>query len=94
LAKPNAPALNDLAETLRRMNDLPAAEIAARRALLLALDYHQAWDTLALVLRDAEKFDEAEACAVKARALRLQVRAISVPDSRDLVGLSPLNPEG
>jgi Flp pilus assembly protein TadD len=60
------------------MNDLPAAEIAARRALLLALDYHQAWDTLALVLRDAEKFDEAEACAVKARALRLQVRGIRV----------------
>jgi tetratricopeptide (TPR) repeat protein len=92
-ARPNAPALNDLAETLRRMNDLPAAEIAARRALLLSMQFHQAWDTLAIVLRDAKRLDEADACTAKARAIRLQVRGIGVQDARNQESKRPMNPE-
>jgi tetratricopeptide (TPR) repeat protein len=56
---PSSPALNDLGEILRRMQRFQAAEGVTRRALLLQPEYYQAWDTLALILKDQGRLDEA-----------------------------------
>jgi Flp pilus assembly protein TadD len=58
-SRPSSPALNDLGETLRRMQRFQAAEGVTRRALLLQPGYYQAWDTLALILKDQGRLDEA-----------------------------------
>ena len=57
--RPSAAALNDLGETLRRMQRREAAERMARRALLLNPSFYQAWDTLALILTDQGRLQEA-----------------------------------
>lgn len=57
--QPSATALNDLGETLRRMRRGQAAERMVRRALLLKPSCYQAWDTLALILTDQGRLDEA-----------------------------------
>ncbi len=56
---PSSPALNDLGEILRRMQRFQAAEGVTRRALLLQPEYYQAWDTLALILKEQGRLDEA-----------------------------------
>jgi tetratricopeptide (TPR) repeat protein len=58
-ARPSSLAFNDLGETLRQMKKLEAAEAATRRALILDEGCYQAWDTLALILSDMGKVDEA-----------------------------------
>ncbi len=67
--KPTALALNDLAESLRRLGRLPEAETAARQALELAPKFGLAWDTLACVLLDLRRSDEAVQAARKAVSL-------------------------
>jgi tetratricopeptide (TPR) repeat protein len=68
-SQPTAVALNDLGETWRRMQRLQAAEGVTRRALLLQPEFCQAWDTLALILKDQGRLDEA--AEAHRKALRL-----------------------
>lgn len=58
-SRPSSLAFNDLGETLRQMKKFEAAEAATRRALILDAGCYQAWDTLALILSDAGRMDEA-----------------------------------
>ena len=58
-ARPSSLAFNDLGETLRQMKKFEAAEAATRRALILDEGCYQAWDTLALILSDMGRVDEA-----------------------------------
>ena len=64
--KPTAAACNDLAENLRLQKRLPEAETFARKALELEPELMPALDTLACVLCDADRNDEAEQVAGKA----------------------------
>lgn len=59
VAQPSGGALNDLAELLRQQGKLADAERQARRAIQLAPDLYQAWDTLGNVLLDAGRTEEA-----------------------------------
>lgn len=67
--KPSSLALNDLGEALRRRQRFHTAEWLTRRALILNPGFYQAWDTLALILRDQKRLDEA--AEAHRRALRL-----------------------
>ena len=70
-AKPLYPALNDLAETLRRIKRLDDAEKFARDAVKLNPDEYIGWETLAAVLVDAGKnLEEAESSVRKAISLK------------------------
>ena len=50
--RPSVEALNNLAETLRRLKQLDAAERAARAALAMNSKIYAVWDTLGCVLMD------------------------------------------
>lgn len=62
-------ALNDLAETLRRQRRGTEAEKCAREVLALNADFYPGWDTLANVLLDAHRLDDAGQAV--AQALKL-----------------------
>ncbi|MDD5705260.1 MAG: tetratricopeptide repeat protein [Kiritimatiellae bacterium] len=66
-ARPSIAAHNNLAETLRRQHRLPEAEAAARAALALDDANWAVWDTLACVLMDLGRLDEAEAALAQAQ---------------------------
>jgi len=68
-SQPSSLAFNNLGETLRRMQRLQAAEGVTRRALLLQPECFQAWDTLALILKDQGRLEEA--AEAHSRGLRL-----------------------
>ena len=58
---PSAAALNDLAEVLRRIRKFDEAEKHVRAALALSPDLYVAWETLAVVLLEADRdLNEAE----------------------------------
>lgn len=59
-SEPLPAALNDLAETLRRIRKLVPAESYARAATVKAPGLYVAWETLASVLMDLNRLDEAE----------------------------------
>ena len=65
---PTAPACNDLGENLRHQKKLLEAEIFARQALSIQPDFAPALDTLACVLLDSEKANEAAPFSEKANA--------------------------
>lgn len=65
---PNSKAYNDLAENLRLQKKLADAEACARKALQLEPDLVPAHDTLACVLCDAGRFEEANQLAAHAVA--------------------------
>jgi len=65
-----SPACNDLGENLRRQQKLAEAETFARRALKIEPGFLPALDTLACVLCDTEKYEEAAQLAVKALSVR------------------------
>lgn len=65
---PTAAACNDLAETLRRLKRLGEAETFARQALAIESGMPPALDTLACVLVDAGRYNEAAQVAEKAVA--------------------------
>jgi len=60
LARPNASALNDLAELLRNKKKWRESEKMARSALQLTPNFYQAWDTLGSVLADQDRLNDAE----------------------------------
>ncbi|MFO7936283.1 MAG: tetratricopeptide repeat protein [Kiritimatiellia bacterium] len=69
-AKPIYPALNDLAEVLRRIRRFSDAEKYARDAIKLNPENYIGWETLAAVLVDADiKLDEATSAINKAVSL-------------------------
>ncbi|MEI7902161.1 MAG: tetratricopeptide repeat protein [bacterium] len=67
---PTAAACNDLGENLRRQNKLVEAESFARQACVLDPKLLHALDTLACILFDAGKYDEAAQTATQAVASR------------------------
>ena len=65
--QPTPLALNDLAETLRRVKKFDEAERFARKATAVAPNLYVAWETLGSVLMDAGRnMDEAENCIRRA----------------------------
>ena len=68
--QPTAAACNDLAENLRLEKKLAEAETFARRALEMEHGLLAADDTLACILLDAGKYDEASQLAAKAVAAK------------------------
>ncbi len=68
-AAPSARGFNDLAEALRLDAQLAAAEAAVREALRLDPRHAYAYDTLACVLLDTERLEEARAASAEARRL-------------------------
>lgn len=67
--QPTALALNGMAECLRQLGRLPEAEVAVRQALELGPAYGPSWDTLACVLLDLRRTDEAVQAARQAVSL-------------------------
>jgi len=67
--KASPAALNDLAETLRRIRKLDDAEKYARAAVKKGPDLYIAWETLASVLLENSKLDEAEAAIKKSQEI-------------------------
>jgi tetratricopeptide (TPR) repeat protein len=67
---PTAAVCNDLGENLRHQQKLVEAETIARRALVIEPGLPIAMDTLACILCDARKYEEAEQLAVKALTAR------------------------
>ena len=68
-SNPTPEALNDLAETLRRIRKSNEAEKFARDATTKAPTLYIAWETLGTILMDENRLDEAEAAMKKALAL-------------------------
>lgn len=66
---PTAPACNDLSENLRRQQRLTEAEAFARQALSIQSDFAPALDTLACILVDGGKADDALPFAEKANGI-------------------------
>ena len=66
--QPTALACNNLGESLRQQKRLMEAETYARQALALKPDFPPALDTLACILLDAERANEAAPYAEKANA--------------------------
>ena len=67
---PSAAALNDLSEVLRRIRKFDEAEKHARAALKLSPDLYVAWETLAVILLEADKdLNEAEQAVRKSMEL-------------------------
>jgi tetratricopeptide (TPR) repeat protein len=67
--QPTVKALNNLAETLRRLKRLDEAEQAARAALAMNDKIYAVWDTLGCVLSDKGQLDDAAAALEKALSL-------------------------
>ncbi|MFA7172744.1 MAG: tetratricopeptide repeat protein [Kiritimatiellia bacterium] len=90
-AKPIYPALNDLAETLRRIRKFEDAEKFARDAVKMLPDEYIAWETLASVLVDANiKLDEAESAVRKAVSLNSDDLRVQITLARILVAKGDL----
>ncbi|MDD2597607.1 MAG: DUF2723 domain-containing protein [Kiritimatiellae bacterium] len=90
-AKPIYPALNDLAETLRRIRKFDDAERFARDAAQMLPDEYIAWETLASVLVDANvKLDEAESAVRKAVSLNSDDLRVQITLARVLVAKGDL----
>ncbi len=83
-AGPTTSNCNDLAEVLRLLKKLPEAEQSARRALELKAENPFACDTLACVLLDAGRIDEALAASVKAREFLPDLAAFKLTAARIL----------
>jgi len=84
--KPIYPALNDLAETLRRIRKFEDAEKFARDAIQMAPDAYIGWETLASVLVDANlKLEEAESAVRKAVSLNSDDLRVQITLARILV---------
>ena len=65
--KPNAMALNDLAEVLRRNKNYAEAERYARETVKVAPRLYVAWETLGVIIAENKgDLDEAEKCVTKA----------------------------
>ncbi len=85
-AKPIYPALNDLAEVLRRIKRFDDAEKFARDAVKMNPDAYIGWETLAAVLVDAGiKLEEAESAINKALSLNKEDLRVQVTKARVLV---------
>ncbi len=85
-AKPIYPALNDLAEVLRRIKRFGDAERFARDAVKMNPDAYIGWETLAAVLVDAGiKLEEAESAVNKALSLNNEDLRVQVTKARVLV---------
>jgi len=92
-------SLNDYAECLRRMKRYDDAERAAREAITKNPNLYIVWETLASILMDTDRLDEAEEALNKSLALddtdmrthvsmaRLQMRKGNVARARELVGI-------
>ena len=76
--EPMLEALNNYAQALCRIRKLEAAEAVARRAAARAPNRYEAWSTLAFVLANKGRLDEA------AQALR-QARSLNARDQRLLL---------
>ena len=84
--KPIYAALNDLAETLRRIKKLDDAEQFARDAVKMNPEQYIGWETLASVLIDADKnLDEAESSVRKAISLNNEDLRVQITLARVLV---------
>lgn len=98
-AEPTLAALNDYAECLRRMKRYDEAERVARQAVDKNQEMYVVWETLASILTEQGKLDEAEQALQKALSLddtdlrvtvsmaRLQLRKGDVERARVLVGI-------
>jgi tetratricopeptide (TPR) repeat protein len=75
---PTAAAFNDLGENLRRQQKLTEAETFVRQALAIEPGLLPALDTLACVLCDAGKYDEAAQQAVKTVSAQPKRRAFQL----------------
>jgi tetratricopeptide (TPR) repeat protein len=85
-SKPIYPALNDLAETLRRIKKFDDAEKFARDAIKMQPDAYIGWETLASVLVDAGvKLDEAESAVRKSVSLNSDDLRVQITLARVLV---------
>lgn len=90
-AKPIYPALNDLAETLRRIRKFDDAEKFAREAIQMVPDEYIGWETLASVLVDANvKLEEAESAVRKAVSLNSDDLRVQITLARVLVAKGDL----
>jgi len=96
---PSLASLNDYAECLRRMRRYEDAERAARAALAKSEKLYIVWETLASVLMDMGRLDEAETALTRSLELdesdmrthvsmaRLQMRKGNVARARELAGI-------
>lgn len=85
-AKPIYPALNDLAEVLRRIKRFDDAEKYVREAIKMQPDAYIGWETLASVLMDAGvKLDEAESAINKAISLNSDDLRVQITKARILM---------
>ncbi len=76
--RPSSPACNDLAENLRRQKRLAEAETFARQALAIEPDFPPALDTLACILLDAQRVEEAAPLAALANQKCPKVTALQL----------------
>ncbi len=98
-AAPALASLNDYAECLRRMKRYEDAERAAREAIAKNANLYIVWETLASILMDTDRLDEAEEALTKSLELdetdmrthvsmaRLQMRKGNIARARELVGI-------
>lgn len=85
--KPLAPAQNDMAETLRRLQRYAEAEKFARAAVKTQPNLYVAWETLGASLLDQNKnLEEAEACVEK--AIKLAKNELKIDDIRMQITLA------
>jgi len=98
---PTLAALNDYAECLRRMKRLEDAERVARQAVEKNQEMYVVWETLACILMERDKLDEAEEALGKSLTLegggedlrvtvsmaRLQLRKGNTARARELAGI-------
>jgi len=85
-AKPIYAALNDLAETLRRIRKFDDAEDFARQAVKMQPDQYIGWETLAAVLVDAgQNLEEAESAVRKSVSLNQKDLRVQITLARVLV---------
>ncbi len=80
-SEPLPVSLNDLAETLRRIRKLPEAEKFAREAIAKSPGLYVAWETLAAILMEQNRLEEAEKAMLEALGrnkedVRLQVSMV------------------
>ena len=83
---PGAAALNDLAEVLRRVRKFDEAEKHARAALKLNPDLYVAWETLAVILLEANKdLNDAEQAVRKSMELHADDLRVRITLARILL---------
>lgn len=80
--EPLPAALNDLAETLRRIRKTAEAENYAREAIKKSPELYTAWETLASILMDQNRLDESEAALNKAVEMNREDMRIRVSLAR------------